>query len=86
MYAKLRARSTGVPTGARPRKPLSKEKWISETTEIFLELVEQAGVEGDKEISDILFELTDYEIDGPVRRALYKVLVSRLDACYNLGW
>lgn len=54
-------------------------------TEEFLELVEQAGVEGDKEISDMLFELTDYEIDGPVRRALHKVLVSRPVACYNLG-
>jgi hypothetical protein len=85
MYAKLRAQSTGLPTGARLHKPPPKEKWISETTEIFLELVEQASVEGDKEISDMLFELTDYEIDGPVRRALYKVLVSCPAACYILG-
>ncbi|KAL2037780.1 hypothetical protein N7G274_009505 [Stereocaulon virgatum] len=75
MYAKVRARSTGLPTGARPRKPLPKEKWISETTKFFLELVEQASVEGDKDISDMLFELTDYEIDGLIKRALYKVLL-----------
>ena len=30
----------------------------------FFDLVERAEIEGDEETSDILFELTNYEIDG----------------------
>ena len=44
----------------------------------FFDLVERVDIEGDGETSDILFELTNYEIDGCVRGTLYKGLVSRI--------
>ncbi|KAL2057503.1 hypothetical protein ABVK25_002556, partial [Lepraria finkii] len=67
MHIKVTTPSTGLPTRPRPIKPLSKEKWTLKIMAHFFDLVERAEIEGDEETSDILFELTNYEIDGSVK-------------------